>query len=147
MDFKILINPHQLTQCKDFMVKLSEERVYSDSSPKDVAKHSPIQGGSANPPRPGAAVTPHPAAWVTAAIIWAYVNYKCGGQKTVFLHGLIEPGWHDPHCGHFLVKSRQRRHRTPALVQQALSIGSDRVPSPYNSFHSNMARLYHSHPY
>lgn len=56
MDFKILIKPHQLTQCKDFMAKLSEERVYCDSSPKNVAKHPPAQGGSANPPYPGAAV-------------------------------------------------------------------------------------------
>lgn len=63
-----------------FYAKLSEDRAYSDSSPKNVAKHSPIQGGSANPPHPGAAVRPHPAAQATTAIIQAYVNDKCGGQ-------------------------------------------------------------------
>lgn len=57
---------------------------------------------------------------------------------------------HDPRrllCEPFLVKTRQRRPRIPALVHQVLSVGSDRAPFLYNGFHSNIAQLYHSHPY
>lgn len=44
----ILIKHHQLTQCKDFLAKLSEEKVYSHSSLKNVVEESPVQGGTAN---------------------------------------------------------------------------------------------------
>jgi len=45
-----------------------------------VAKHSPVQGGSPNPPNPGAAVRPHPAARAKADVLQADVDGKCGRQ-------------------------------------------------------------------